>query len=83
MGSLNNEFYMPHSSILLNHKIYSWRHDDFRISVWQAAPQFQELAGYSAENLPYVSHTKQLKSIFVLGMNRTENNVQIPHFMLD
>ena len=36
----------------------------------------------SAENLPYVSHTKKFTSIFVLVMNWTENNVQIPQFML-
>ena len=29
-----------------------------------------------------VSHTKKLKSIFVLVMNWTENNLQISHFML-
>ena len=37
----------------------------------------------SAENLPNVSHTKKLKSVFVLVMNWTENNVQISHFMLE
>ena len=83
LGSLNNEFYVPHSSILLNQKsipgdmtIFASRCDKQHLSSrnWQHTE--------CRESPKNVSHTKKLKSIFVLVMNWTENNLQISHFML-
>ena len=61
--SLNNEFYEPHSSILLNQKsipgdmtIFASRCDKQHLSSRNCTGSIQ-----SAENLPNVSHTKNLK----------------------
>ena len=82
LGNLNNEFYVPHNSILLNQKsipgdmtIFTSRCDKQHLSSrnWQQT---------ECRESPKCKPHKKLKSFFVLVMNWTENNVQISHFML-
>ena len=82
LGSLNNEFDESHSSILLNQKsipgdmtIFASRCDKQHLSSrnWQDT---------ECRESPKCKPHKKLKSIFVLVMNWTENNVQLSHFML-
>ena len=82
LDSLNNEFYVPHSIILLNQKSIP---GDMRIFASRCDKQHLSSRNWQdteCRESPICKPHQKRKSIFVLVMNWTENNVQIPHFLL-
>ena len=56
-GSLNNEYIQCPLANTFKAKIYSWLHDEFRISVRQAnwsQVLFQEMADYSGQGISHM-----------------------------